>query len=205
MRHHSPVGVRVVVSDLVVSLSAGVFIDLGWHFLSGQAGRIQSVSQSPMCRSKADRASYAQMKPLIHTVDVRPTHEKNSDNVTQWASVHNHDRHAGTLEPVGLIGRWRLLTSQLLSFPVFRCLVGVGDVRWWGCQRRQRSPRHKLNSPSPWQRREDRRQASHSRKVHVQLPVCTFAIKRLTRTVLRLGSSKNYNIIIFFHQFFLNW
>lgn len=35
MPAHSPVGIRVVVSDLVVSLSASLFIDLGCHFSGG--------------------------------------------------------------------------------------------------------------------------------------------------------------------------
>lgn len=36
MSTHSPIDVRVVVSDLVVSLSASLFIDLGCHFSGGQ-------------------------------------------------------------------------------------------------------------------------------------------------------------------------
>lgn len=42
MSVHSPVGVRGIVSDLVVSLSATLFIDLGCHFFFEWTGIKQS-------------------------------------------------------------------------------------------------------------------------------------------------------------------
>lgn len=33
MSTHSPADVRAVVSDLLISLSASIFVDLGWHFI----------------------------------------------------------------------------------------------------------------------------------------------------------------------------
>lgn len=74
MSAHSPIGVRVIVSDLVVSLSASLFIDLGCHFC-GWTGIKQS--KSTLYRSKPGRASYAVMKQLTYTVDARPIHQKN--------------------------------------------------------------------------------------------------------------------------------
>lgn len=67
MSAHSPNDIRVVVPDLVVSLSASLFIDMSCHFSSGQELNSRRLQ---WYQSKSETVTgYTVIKQLSYTVD----------------------------------------------------------------------------------------------------------------------------------------